>query len=129
MKKLLVYILATLLVFINLFSDVKLVDYYPKILTLNNDNINEKVFFKYFNDKGSTLVLKVYDINGILVSEQKITGSVKEKPNEDGSYIYNFDPKNESFYSESLTQGLYLFVISDEDNKKILSKGSFVVAK
>ncbi len=128
MKKL-VCISSMLLVFISLFSDVKLIDYYPKILTFNYDNINERIFFKYFNDKGCSLVLRVYDINGILVSEQKITGSIKEKPNEDGSYFYSFDPQNDSFHVQHSKQGVYIFTISNEDERKILSKGSFVVVK
>lgn len=120
-------IITTFFVFLSLFCEVKLVEYYPKILTLNNDNINEKVFFKYFNDEAKKIVLKIYDINGILLWEEKIGGSLKEKPQDDGSYIFSWSPLEESFYKTKLPQGCYIFVFSDEE--KILSKGSFIVIK
>lgn len=126
MKKILSIILATF-AFLSAFCEVKLVEYYPKILTLNNDAINEKLFFKYFNDEAKKIVLKIYDINGVLVWEEKLAGSVKEKPQDDGSYICSWDPLDENFYKTKLPQGCYIFVFSDEE--KILSKGSFVVIR
>lgn len=127
MKRILL-ILITFFVFLSAFCEVKLIEYYPKILTLNNDNINERLFFKYFNDEGKELVVKIYDIKGILVDEEKITGSLKEKPQEDGSYLWYWSPLKDNLLNSKLLQGCYLFILLDKEGKSIY-KGSIIMAR
>ncbi|MEN3014409.1 MAG: gliding motility-associated C-terminal domain-containing protein [Endomicrobiia bacterium] len=127
MKKFWVSVLV-ICIFQIIFCDVKLIDYYPKILTLNNDGLNENVFFKYLNDEDRKLTIKIYDIKGALVWEEKITGSLKEQPTQESIYIWSWHPlSGENLYSAKLPSGVYIFVLSDEE--KIISQGSFVVAK
>lgn len=99
--------------------------YYPKILSLDNNGFNEKLFINYNNYEGKNLTMKIYDTNGILVLEKKVSNTTDEKPEPDGSWTSKIEMNN--FDRNVLLQGLYIFTLSDEI--KVLNKGSFLVVR
>lgn len=105
-------------------SSIEVIKVYPRIISLNNDGVNDKFFVKYFNDEGKELVLKVYDVSGVLVGEKKVSGSVEEDAMADGSFVVELSLED---IEGKIGCGSYVFVLVSE--RKVVSKGSFVVVK
>ncbi|MCX7716354.1 MAG: hypothetical protein N2Z73_02945 [Endomicrobia bacterium] len=122
--KIVMALLIILVVAMFLHTEVKFEIFYPKVVTLNNDGINDRLFFKYRNDEGKELFIRIYDITSLLLSEQKMSGSVKEFSLGE-FFIYPFDFEDE--VHSVLLPGVYIFVLTTKE--RIIGKGSFIVVK
>ena len=106
-------------------SQTSFIRAYPKIISVNKDGFNDKLFLNYNNDEGKNLILKIYDIKGLMVLEKKISNTIDEKPESDGSYSVDIDITN--FYNNLFNPGTYIFILTAE--QKVLVKGSFAVVR
>jgi hypothetical protein len=107
------------------FSQTNFIKSYPKIISINKDGQNDILLLKYNNDEGKNLVLKIYDIKGLIILEKKISNTVEENYEPDGSYSIAIDITNS--YNDLFNTGTYIFLITSEE--KVLVKGSFAVVK
>jgi hypothetical protein len=124
LKMLVSFGLLTFLFLSPVLAETNFVKFFPRVVSANNDGVNDRLFLNYTNDEGKNLVLKIYDIKGILVFEKKIANSEEEKSNADGSYSFSVDITN---FKDLFSSGVYICVVGD--GEKVLSKGSFVVAR
>ncbi|MCS7150816.1 MAG: gliding motility-associated C-terminal domain-containing protein [Endomicrobia bacterium] len=125
MKKILIICISIIILKTVIFEQVKLESYMPKILTLNSDGHNDVLHIKYENLEGENITLRVYDIQGVLVDERKLTGSQDER-SEGSIYIYRYNPRL-SHLNDKLQPGIYIFTLTTEN--KIIGKGTFIIAK
>jgi hypothetical protein len=65
------YLLVSYIFSQNFLEPQKFIKFYTHIVTANNDGVNDRLFLNYTNDEGKNLVLKIYDVKGILVFEKK----------------------------------------------------------
>lgn len=126
MKKIVVVGLTIIFLYTFIYDDVsvKLEKYYPQVLTLNSDNYNEVLFLEYYNRTGEELWLRIYDIYGILIDEQKVSGSTNEKSVDDR---YRYEYVELQKIQDKFTPGIYIFTLVTKD--KTVGKGIFVVSR
>lgn len=126
MKKIVVVGLTIIFLYTFIYDDVsvKLEKYYPQVLTLNSDNYNEVLFLEYYNRTGEELWLRIYDIYGILIDEQKVSGSTNEKSVDDR---YKYEYVELQKIQDKFSPGIYIFTLVTKD--KTVGKGIFVVSR
>lgn len=126
MKKIVVVGLTIIFLYTFIYDDVsvKLEKYYPQVLTLNSDNHNEVLFLEYYNRTGEELWLRIYDIYGILIDEQKVSGSTNEKSVDDR---YRYEYVELQKIQDKFSPGIYIFTLVTKD--KTVGKGIFVVSR
>jgi len=96
---------------------VELVKVYPRVLTPNNDQLNDVVFFEFDSDiSGYPIDTNIHDINGAKVSSMVI--------NNNNSKFLVWDGKYES--GEVANAGIYIYSIKIGKN---IATGTVVVAK
>ncbi len=95
-------------------------DVVPKIITPNNDELNDRALFRFSNPKLQSVSLKIFDINSALVKDIGETTKTSDIP---GEYIF-WDGTDKD--NRVVQPGVYLYQL-EVDGKVI--NGTIVVAR
>jgi len=81
----------------------------PRVLSRNDDGRNDRIHFIYDNPRGDTLVLRVWDMHGVLVWEEPLSNTSRERPLPDGRYRSSWD--GSVFSAAGPAPGVYLLAV------------------
>lgn len=82
----------------------------PRILTRNGDGRNDRIHLTYDNPQGDTLLLRVWDARGVLVWEEPLSNTSRERPLPDGRYRSFWD--GSVFSAAGPAPGAYVLAVT-----------------